>query len=199
VQARTQEINRVHQLLELGHVKRTSLATEVLGKSGRAMLHGLVAGDQDPEARAEQARGRWRAKLPALRQAREGHLQPHHRLLLRQLLAHLDFLEASLAEGQAEMERHLAPFEEAVALAQTLPGVGAVAAAGRIAELGLDLRVFPSHQHLASWAGICPGNQQRGGKPFQARTRPGRPRLKALLCEVAQAIARTSDNSLAAR
>ena len=199
VQARTQEINRVHKLLELGNSKLTSVATDVLGKSGRAMLHGLVAGDQDPEALAELARGRLRAKLPALRQALEGQLQPHHRLLLRQMLAHLDFLEASLAEVQTEIERHLVPFEEAVALAQTLPGVGAVAAAGLIAELGADMRVFPSHQHLASWAGVCPGNKPSGGKQFQARTRPGHPRLKALLCEVAQTIARTSDNELAAR
>ncbi len=198
VQARTQEINRVHKVLELGNIKLAAVATDVLGKSGRAMLNGLVAGDHDPEALAELARGRLRAKLPALQQALEGRLLPHHRLLLRQMLAHLDFLEASLVEVQAEIERHLIPFEKAVALAQTLPGVGAVAAAGLIAELGPDMRVFPSHKHLASWAGVCPGNKQSGGKQFQARTRPGRPRLKALLCEVAQAIARTSDNYLAA-
>ena len=198
VQARTQEINRVHKVLELGNIKLAAVATDVLGTSGRAMLHGLVAGDRDPEALAELARGRLRAKLPALRQALEGQLQPHHRLLLRQMLAHLDFLETSLAEVHAEIEQHLVPFEEAVVLAQTLPGVGAVAAAGLIAELGPDMRVFPSHKHLASWAGVCPGNKQSGGKQFQARTRPGRPRLKALLCEVAQAIARTSDNYLAA-
>jgi transposase len=136
VQARTQEINRVHKVLELGNIKLASVATDVVGKSGRAMLNGLVAGDHDPEALAELARGRLRAKLPALRQALEGQLQPHHRLLLQQMLAHLDFLEASLAEVQAEIEHHLLPFAEAVALAQTLPGVGAVAAAGLIAELG---------------------------------------------------------------
>jgi transposase len=198
VQARTQEINRVHKLLELGNIKLAAVATDVLGTSGRAMLDGLVAGDHDPQALAELARGRLRAKLPALRQALEGQLQPHHRLLLRQMLAHLDFLEASLAEVQAEIERHLVPFAEAVALAQTLPGVGAVAGAGLIAELGADMRVFPSHKHLASWAGVCPGNKQSGGKHFQARTRPAHPRLKALLCEVAQAIARTSGNYLAA-
>jgi transposase len=96
------------------------------------------------------------------------------------------------------MDRHLVPFEEAVALAQTLPGVGTVAAAGLVAEVGTDMRVFPSAKHLASWAGVCPGNQPSGGKQFQARTRPGRPRLKALLCEVAQAIAHTSNNELAA-
>jgi transposase len=141
VQARTQEINRVHQLLELGNIKLAAVATEVLGKSGRAMLDGLVAGAHDPEALAELARGRLRAKLPELRQAREGQLQPHHRLLLRQLLAHLDFLEVSLAEGQAEIDRHLVPFAEAVALAQTLPGVGTVAAAGLVAELGTDMSV----------------------------------------------------------
>jgi len=178
VQARTQEINRVHKLLELGNIKLAAVATDVLGKSGRAMLHGLVAGDHDPEALAELARGRLRVKLPALRQALEGHLQPHQRLLLRQMLAHLDFLEASLAEVQAEMDRHLIPFAEAVSLAQTLPGVGAVAAAGLIAEVGTDMRVFPSAKHLASWAGVCPGNKQSGGKQFQARTRPGHPRRK---------------------
>ena len=198
VQARTQEINRVHKLLELGNIKLAAVATDVLGKSGRAMLHGLVAGDQDPEALAELARGRLRVKLPALRQALEGHLQPHQRLLVRQMWAHREFLAASLAEVQAEMDRHLIPFAEAVSLAQTLPGVGAVAAAGLIAEVGTDMRVFPSAKHLASWAGVCPGNKQSGGKQFQARTRPGHPRLKALLGEVAQALARTSDNDLAA-
>ncbi len=197
VQARTQEINRVHKLLELGNIKLAAVATDVLGKSGRAMLDGLVAGDHDPEALAELVRGRLRAKLPALRQALEGQLQPHHRLLLRQMLAHLDFLEVSLAEVQAEIDRQLVPFEEAVTLARTLPGVGAVAA-GLIAELGADMRVFPSHKHLASWAGVCPGNKQSGGKHFQARTRPAQPRLKVLLCEVAQSIARTSGNYLAA-
>ncbi len=189
----------MHQLLELGTMKLAAGATEVLGKSGRAMLHGLVAGDHDPEALAERARGRWRAKLPALRPALEGHRQPHQRRLVCQPLAHRDCLEASLAEVQAAIEQHRVPCAEAVALAQTLPGGGAGAAAGRIAELGPDLRVFPSHKHRASWAGVCPGNQQRGGTPFPARTRPGRPRLKALRCEVAPAIARTSDNSLAAR
>jgi len=190
----------VHQLLELGNSKRAAVATDVLGKSGRALRDGLVAGNHDPEALAELARGRVRAKLPALRQALEGQLQPHHRLLVRQMLVHRDFLEASLAEVQVEIERQLVPVAEAVALAlaQTLLGVGAVAAAGLIAELGADRRVFPSHTHLASWAGGCPGNKQRGGKHVQARTRPARPRLKALLCEVAQSIARTSGNSLAA-
>jgi transposase len=117
---------------------------------------------------------------------------------LCQLLAHLDLREAALAQVHAESERQLIPVAEAVALAHTLPGVGAVAAAGLIAELGPDRRVFPSHNHLASWAGGCPGNKQSGGKQFPARTRPGRPRRKALLCAGAQAMARTSDHELAA-
>jgi len=198
VQARTQEINRVQKLLEVANIKLASVATDVLGKSGRAMLNGLVAGDHDPAALAELARGRLRVKLPELRRALEGQLQLHQRLLLRQMLAHLDFLEASLAEVQAEIERQLVPFAEAVTLAQSLPGVGKVAAAGLIAQIGTDMSVFASHKHLASWAGICPGNKQSGGKRWQARTRPGHPRFKALLCEVAQSIARTSDNYLAA-
>jgi len=164
VQARTQESNRVHQLLERGNMKLAAVATDVLGKSGRAMLDGLAAGAHGPEALAALARGRLRAGLPALRQALEGQLQSPHRRPLRQMLAHLDFLEASLAAGQAEIERHPAPCAEAVALARTPPGVGAAAAAGPIAEPGTDLRVFPSHTHLAPWAGGCPGSKQRGGE-----------------------------------
>jgi transposase len=112
--------------------------------------------------------------------------------------APLDVLEASLAEGQAAIERQLVPCAHAVALAQTLPGVGAVAAAGLIAELGADRRVFPSHTHLASWAGVGPGHTPSGGNQFLARTRPGKPRLKALVGAVAHSIARPSHTSLAA-
>jgi transposase len=201
VQERVQEVNRVQKVLELANLKLAAVATDVLGKSGRAMLDALLEGAADPAALAELARGRLRAKLPALRRAREGQLQPHQRLLLQQLLAHIDFLEASLAQVQAEIDRHLgavADCAEAVALAQTIPGVGATAATEVIAEIGPDMRVFPSHRHRASWAGVCPGNKQSAGRRLSGQTRPGNPRLKSLRCEVAQAIGRTSGNYLAA-
>jgi transposase len=198
VQERVRGVNRIQKVLELANIKLAAVASEVLGTSGRAMLDALLAGQTDPAALAELARGRLRAKLPALRLALAGRLQPHQCVLLQQMLAHVDFLETSLAQLQVEIDRHLVPCAEAMALAQTLPGVGPTAAAGLIAELGTDMGVFPSHRHLASWAGVCPGNKQSGGKRLQARSRPGNPRLKALLCEVAQAIAHTTGNYLAA-
>jgi transposase len=198
VQERVRGVNRIQKVLELANSKLAAVASEVLGTSGRAMLDALLAGQTDPAALADLARGRLRAKLPQLRLALEGQWQPHQRVLLHHMLAHVDFLETSLAQLQVEIDRHLLPCAAAVALAQTLPGVGPTAAAGLIAELGMDRNVFPSHRHLASWAGVCPGNKQSGGKRLQARTRPGNPRLKALLCEVAQAIAHTTGNYLAA-
>jgi len=188
VQERVQEVNRVQKVLELANIKLAAVASRVLGKSGRAMLDALVGGESDPEALASLARGRLRAKLPELRLALTGRVQPQQQTLLQQMLAHIDFLEASLAHLQGEIDGMLQPFEEAITLAQTLPGVGPVAAAGPIAEIGIDMSAFPTHQHLASWAGVCPGNKQSGGKRRQERTRPGNPRLKAFLCEVAQAI-----------
>jgi transposase len=199
VQARVQEVNRLQKVLETANIKLAAVASDVMGKSGRAMLDALLQGEDDPQALAELARGRLRAKRPALRQALDGRLQPHQRTLLQQILAHIDFLDTALAQLQQDIDHYAAPFAEAVALAQTLPGVAQTAAVALIGELGADMSIFPSHRHLASWAGVCPGNKQSGGKRLSGKTNPGNPRLKALLCEVAQAIGRTSGNYLAAQ
>src|SRR5947207_10471623 len=127
------------------------------------MLEALVEGERDPEVLAELARGRLRATLPELRKALDGRLQPHQSLLITRILAHIDFLEESLADLQVEGEKHLSPFEEAVGLVKQVPGISDVAAA-IIAEIGTDMSRFPSDKHLASWAGVCPGNKKSGGK-----------------------------------
>jgi transposase len=199
VQERAQEVNRVQKVLESANVKLASVATDVLGVSGRAMLEALLGGEQDPATLAELARGRLRAKLPVLRQALEGRVRPVHVIQLRVLLAHIEFLEQALAKLQGEIARLLDPFTEAVALAQTLPGVGETAAVALIAELGTDMDRFPSHRHLASWAGVCPGNKQSGGKRLSGATTQGNPWLRAILGEVAWAIAHTSGNYLSAQ
>jgi transposase len=199
VQARVQEVNRLQQVVETAHSKLAAVASDVMGKSGRAMLDALLQGEDDPQALADLARGRLRAQRPALRQALDGRLQPHQRILLQQILAHIDLLDTALAQLQQDIDTSAAPFAEAVALAQTLPGVAHTAAVALIGELGADMSLFPSHRHLASWAGVCPGNKQSGGKRLSGKTNPGHPRLKALLCEVAQAIGRTSGNYLAAQ
>jgi transposase len=199
VQQRADEANRVQKLLEGANVKLAAVASDVLGVSGRAMLAALLEGQEDPEALAELARGRLRAKLPALRRALTGRVRPVHRVLLSQLLAHIDFLEAAIAELQQEVERHLAPFAEAVELLQTIPGLGETAAAAIVAEIGVDMGRFASAKHLASWAGVCPGNKQSGGKRLSGKATKGSPWLRGVLGEVAWAAARAKGTYLHAQ
>jgi len=196
---RTQEVNRLHKVLETANIKLGMVATDVLGVSGRRMLDAIVAGEQDPEVLAELAKGRLRVKLPQLRRALEGRLTAHHLVLIKRILAHLDFLEESLGELQDEIECALAPFEEAVQLLQTIPGVGATAAAAIVSEIGVDMNRFPSAKHLASWAGLCPGNRQSGGKRMSGKPTGGDTWLKGVLGEVAWTIARSQGNYLSAQ
>jgi transposase len=154
VQERTQEVNRLQKLLEGANIKLAAVATDVLGKSGRDMLQALLGGEQDADVLAELARGRLRAKLLALRLALEGRVQPHHRFLLSRILAHIDYLEQSLGQVEQEIEAHLHPFEEAMALVQSITGIQETTAAGILAEIGVEMTRFPSDKHLASWAGV---------------------------------------------
>jgi len=191
VQERAQEVNRLHKVLEGANIKLASVATDILGASGRAMLTALTDGEQDAEALAALARGRLRAKLPELRQALLGRVKSHQRILIGRILAHIAFLEESLAALQDEMERYLAPFDAAITLLVTIPGVSAVAAGALVAEIGTDMTRFPSAKHLASWAGVCPGNKQSGGKRLSGKTTKGNVWLRGILGEVAWAAART--------
>src|SRR5436305_1943453 len=191
VQERADEVNRLQKVLETANVKLAAVATDVLGKSGRSMLDALLGGQNDPEMLAELARGRLRAKLPDLRKALDGRVQAHHRVLLTRILAHIDFLEESLAQLQAEMEQYLVPFEEAMELVQSVVGIAETAAASIIAEIGVDMTRFASDKHIASWAGVCPGNKQSGGKRLSGKTTKGNVWLRGVLGEVAWAAART--------
>jgi transposase len=199
IQERAQEVNRLHKVLETANLKLASVATDILGASGRRMLEAILAGEQDPAVLAELAQGRLRQKLPQLRLALQGRLQPHHRVLIERILAHVDFLEDSLAALQAEIAAALVPVAAAVTLLQTIPGIGAAAAATIVAEIGTDMERFPSAKHLASWAGLCPGNRQSGGKRLSGKARPGDRWLKGVLGEVAWAVARTRDTYLGAQ
>jgi transposase len=191
VQQRADEINRLHKTLEGANLKLASVASDVLGLSGRAMLAALVDGEQDPEALAQLARGTLRTKLPALRAALTGRVQAQHRVLIGQILAHADFLERAIAQVQAEIERRLPAYQDALALLQTIPGVRAVAAAAILAEIGPDVSRFPSAGHLASWAGLCPTNKQSAGKRLKGPINRGNVWLRAILAEVAWASIRT--------
>jgi transposase len=181
-------------------IKLTSVAAETLGVSARRMLEALVAGTRDPEVLADLARGRLRAKLPALREALEGHFRTeHHGLMIAQVLAHVDFLDESVATLSARIEQVIAPFSGQVALLCTIPGVKQRTAEAIIAEIGADMSRFPSAAHLASWAGMCPGNNESAGKRKTGKSRKGDPWLRKTLTEAAKAAARSKDTYLAAQ
>jgi transposase len=199
VRERGQETQRLQKLLESANIKLSAVASNVLGISGSAMLRALRDGEEDPQILAEFARGKLRTKLPALRQALLGRVRPYHRILLGELLAHITYLDETIARLDAEIERHLATFTEEVELLQTIPGVSQVAAATLVAEIGVDMARFPSAHHLASWAGVCPGNRQSAGKRLGGKPTKGNVWLRAVLGEVAWAAARTRDTYLRAQ
>ena len=198
-QERTAALNRLQKTLEGANIKLTSVATDVLGKSGRAMVEAMIAGQTDAAVLAELAQGWLRDKLPELERALAGSLGAHQRFLLAQQLAHIDFLETQITQVSAEVEARLHPFETVIARLDTLPGVGRRTAETLVAELGTDLSRFPSAGHLASWAGLCPGNRESAGKRLSGKTRKGNPYLRAVLVEAAHAAARTKNTYLAAK
>lgn len=199
VQQRAQTIQRVQKVLETANIKLSSVATNVLGVSGRAMLEAMLAGVSDAETLAQLARKRLRAKLPALREALEGQVEATHRQVLRQLLTLLDFLQGQIESLTSDIQAHLPAYETSLSRLQQIPGVGQQAAVAILAEIGSDMSRFPSAKHLASWAGVAPGNKQSGGKRKAAPTTKGNRHLRAVLAQVAWAIAHTRDNSLSAQ
>jgi len=199
VRNRAQAINRVHKVLETANIKLSSVASDVLGKSGRDMIDAMLAGVSDAEALAELARKRLRAKLPALREALEGHVEETHCLLLRHLLDQIDFLQGKLDMLSDEIEPRLTPYEAQLGRLMQIPGVGRTAAASLVAEIGTDMSRFPSAKHLASWAGLAPGNKQSGGKRHRASTTKGNTHVQTVLAEVVWVISHTKDNYLSAQ
>ena len=199
VRNRAQAINRVQKVLETANIKLSSVASDVLGKSGRDMIDAMLEGVSDAEALAQLARKRLRAKLPALREALEGHVEETHRILLRHLLDQIDFLQGKLDTLSDEIEPRLAPYEEQLERLMQIPGVGRTAAASLIAELGTDMSRFPSAKHLASWAGLAPGNKQSAGKRQRASTTKGNTHVQTVLAEVVWVISHTKDNYLSAQ
>ena len=199
IQERQRAANRLHKLLQDAGIKLASVATDILGQSGRAMLEALVRGTTDPAVLADLARGRLRAKLPALREALAGRFRAHHAFLVSQVLAHIDYLDESIATASGEIARLLAPFATQLAALDTIPGISTRTAEVVIAEIGVDMSQFPSEHHLASWAGLCPGNNESAGKHKPGRTRRGDRWLRMALVEAALAAIRTRDSALGAR
>jgi transposase len=199
IQAHTAECQRIHKVLEDASIRLGSVAADVLGVSGRAMLRALLAGERDPKVLAELARGRLRKRLPELREALRGRFGAHHAVLVRLALDHVEQLERSITALDAEVDRVIAPFAQARDRLDTITGVGKRAAETIIAEIGVDMAVFPTAAHLASWAGRCPGNNVTGGKRRSGSPTKGNRWLGEVLTECAWAAARSRDSYLAAQ
>ena len=199
VRERATLINRVQKVLESANIKLGSVASDVLGVSGRLMLAAIIEGQASPAEMAELARGRLREKREMLIQALTGRVKAHHRFVLTELLCQIDSLDEAIARFDAEVEGYCRPFEEAVALLDTIPGVSREVAEITVSEIGVDMERFPTADHLAAWAGVAPGNNESGGKRRSGRTRKGNKALGAALNQAAHAAARTKKTYLRAQ
>jgi transposase len=199
IRDRQREAGRLHKLLEDTGIKLDCVASDLLGKSGRAMLHALIAGTTDANVLAELALGKLRLKLPALREALQGRFETEHAIIIGRILAHIDYLDEAITELSTAIEKQIAPLAPAVDALCTIPGVQRRTAEVIIAETGGDMTAFPTAKHLASWAGVCPGNDQSAGKRRSGRTRKGSKWLRANLIEAATAASRAKDTYLQAQ
>jgi transposase len=199
VRERATLVNRVQKVLEGANIKLASVVTDILGVSGRAMLEAIVAGSATNEEMAELARGSLRGKRDELAKALEGRVKSHHRFVLTELLCQIDSLEESITRFDLEIEAISRPFEEAIVLLDTIPGVARQTAEVIVAEIGIDMSRFPTADHLASWAGVAPGNNESGGKRRSGKTRKGNQHLRTALVQAANAAARTRGTYLRAQ
>lgn len=191
IRERGHHVNRIEKTLELAQIKLSCVVTDLMGKTGRAILQALSAGIDDPDQLAEYAQGLLRKKRAALREALVGRLTPHYAFLLQQHLALIEALDTHIATLDARIAEAMAPFAEAAALARTMPGVAVRAAQAILAETGVDMLPFPTAAHLASWARLCPGTHESAGKRQPTTTGKGATWLRATLQEVAWAAIRT--------
>mgnify|MGYP005856085561 CR=1 FL=1 len=198
IQERSREVNRVQKVLEGANIKLASVAANVLGVSGRAMLEALVRGEEDPSVLAALARGRLKKKQGELERALRGMLGAHQRMLLSAQLRHIDFLDQEIARLDVEIAERMRPFEEDLGRMGTLPGVGRRTSEEIVAVIGTDMSRFPSAHHLASWAKMCPGNEESAGKRRSGRTGRGNPLLRAAVVEAAWAASHTKNTYLSA-
>jgi transposase len=203
VRERVNLVNRVHKVLEGANLKLASVASDIMGVSGRAILAALLAGETNPAILAELAKGPLRKKRLQLEQALRGHLRPHHSFVLTELLAQIDGLDESIARFTAQIQGACASntgeAAEVVALLDSIPGLSEASAQVIVAEIGTDMTRFPSAAALAAWAGLAPGNDESAGRQRSGRTRKGNTWLRTLLVQAAQAAAHTKHTALAAR
>jgi transposase len=199
VEEKTRTINRIQKVLEDANIKLASVATDVLGVSGRAMIQRLIEGETDPHKLADLAQRQLRGKIPEMEKALEGKLTDHHRFLLKLLWKELAQQEEVIAELEAKIEEHTRPFAAEIDCLDAIPGVDRRVAQVLLAEVGADMKPFPDDQHLSSWAGMCPGNEESAGKRTKRRITPGNRWLKKTLAQAAWAASYTKNTYLASQ
>jgi transposase len=199
VQERSREVNRLQKTLEGANIKLGSVASNVVGASGREILAALVAGQADAGVMADLAKGKLRAKRPELERALVGHFGPHQRFLVARQLGHLDDLDGLIAELSAQIAERVRPFEDALVRLDGITGVGRRTAEVIVAEIGTDMTRFPTDRHLASWAALCPGNHESAGKRQSGKTRKGNRHLRTALVEAAKAAGKSRRTYLGAQ
>jgi transposase len=199
IEERTREAQRLDKVLQDAGVKLSSVASDILGMSGRDMLNALVAGTRDVEVLSQLARGRMRTKLPQLQAALTGRFGAHHALLIGEILAHLDYVDATIERLSVAIDEVITPFAGARDRLATIPGVDQRVAEAIIGEIGTDMSRFPTAEHLASWAGMCPGQHESAGKTRHGTARHGNSWLQRHLAVAAMAAARTHNTYLAAQ
>jgi len=197
-QTQNRVANRIQKVLEQANIKLSSVASDTLGISGIRMIEAIIAGEEDPEILADLAKQRLRHRIPDLQMALHGRVRPHHRFLLEEHLNEWKALAERIQRVEKEIERRIAPFEYAVTLWQSIPGVNRVTACCLVAEIGVDIRQFPSTRQLASWAGLCPGQHESAGKRVPVATRQGNRWLRRVLCQAAWAASRKKNCYLSA-
>jgi transposase len=198
IRDRAAVVNRIHKVLEDANLKLASVASDVLGVSGRAMLGAIIAGCDDPEDLAELAKRSLRGKIPEWKRALDGRITEPPRFLLKALWDQIDALEGLIGRFEVRIEEAMAPFAEPALRLRGIPGVGKPAAAVIVAEIGTDMTVFPTAGHLASWAGVCPGNDQSAGKQRNGKTTQGSQWLRCVLVQVAWAASFTKETVFSA-
>jgi transposase len=199
VQSRTRVANRIQKFLEQANIKLSSVASDSLGVSGRLMIEAMIDGQDDAAQLANLARGKLRDKKAELEQALSGRLRDHHRFMLKEYLDEWETLGERIMRLEDEIDRSIRPFEHAVTLWETVPGVDHVTACSLVAEIGVNMNQFPSSQHLASWAAVCPGNHESAGKRKSGKTRDGNKWLRRTLCQAAWAVTRKKNCYLSAQ
>lgn len=199
IEERAREVSRIQKVPEGANIKLSSVASNVLGKSGRAMIEAMIAGETDPEALSDLAKRKLKSKKEELKRALNGLMGPHQKLMLGAQLRHIDYLDEEIGRLDVEIKKRMLPFEEDLALLDMIPGVARRTAETILAEIGSNMDQYPSAAHLCSWAGLCPGQNESAGKRMSGKTRKGNKKLRSTLVEAAKAAARTKETYLSSQ